>query len=544
MSTSIRRLLCSILVLLGSCVGPLLHTTDYDVVVYGGTSAGVVAAIQAARMGHSVVIVEPGAHVGGMTSAGICAHADANEAAIGGITREFYRRIRAHYAQDSAWRHEAREKYRGRGHGTGDAAWTFEPHVAEQVFREMLAEARVPVLHGERLDLERGLRMSGRRILAIRLESGREVTGRMFLDCSYEGDLLAEAGVGYRVGREANREHGETHNGVQAAASLAHQFRSPVDSFRVERDPESGLLPGIESTVTASDGSADAGVQAAGFRLCVTDHEPNRIAWRKPADYDPARYELLLRLLRSDPHELPWELVPLPNRKFELRSRGPVSVDLVGASWRFPDGGWAERAAITTEHERWTRGLLWTLANDPRVPADLRAEVQRFGLARDEFTDGDSWPHRLHLRCGRRMVGLETMTELHCTGGRGAERAIGLAWGAIEPMPVRCHVAPDGSARTEGGIRVAGFDPYPVGYGSIVPRREECVNLLVPVCLSATHVAQTSLQREPILMVLGQSAAAAACLAAQAGRDVQDVRYSVLQQQLTADHQVLRIDPR
>lgn len=512
----------------------------YDVVIYGGTSSGIAAAVQVARMGKSVVVLEPGRHLGGLTSGGLGATDIGNKAAIGGIAREFYRRIRAHYTDDEHWIWQKRTEFRGRGHEPGeDAAWTFEPHVAEGVFRDMVREAKVEVCFGERLDLARGVCMKEGRIVSITMESGRTLEGGVFIDASYEGDLLAKAGVSYRVGREANAEFGETLNGVQTRRATHHQFLRKVDPWRVPGDRESGLLPGIAAGGPGEDGSGDRRVQAYCFRICATDVPENRRPWPKPADYDPNRYELLLRNFEAGDDRKPWHPVRMPNRKTDSNNNCAFSTDWIGGNHAYPDADHAARQRIVQQHASYQKGLLWTLANHPRVPEEVRAYFTRWGLAKDEFEDNDNWPRRLYVREARRMVSSYVMTEHDCRGTRQAADSVGLGAYGMDSHHVQRYVDADGWVRNEGDIQVHGSKPYPIAFRSIVPRAGQCRNLLVPVCVSATHIAFGSIRMEPVFMVLGQSAATAACLAIDADVPVQSVDYAELRQRLLADGQVL-----
>jgi len=516
------RLLCGVM---SVCMfaGCRAGSERYDVVVYGGTSGGVVAAVKAARMGHSVVLIEPGRHLGGLSAGGLGATDIGNKRAIGGMARDFYRRI-------------------GRAYGAEEGGKS-EPHVAERVFEDLVREARVPVVRGERLDLASGVRKDGARIVALTMESGRTFAGRVFVDASYEGDVLAKAGVRYHVGRESNATYGETLNGVQVANATKHQFTHAVDPYVVPGDPASGLLPGIEPRPPGPDGSGDARVQAYNFRVCTTDVPENRRPWPRPADYDAQRYELLLRNFEAGDLRVPWHPVPMPNRKTDTNNNFAISTDYIGMNYAYPDGDYATRDRIIQAHRSYQQGLLWTLANSPRVPEAVRTHFQTWGLARDEFMDSDNWPHQLYVREARRMISDYVMTQHDCQGERVAEDPVGLAAYTMDSHNVQRYVDATGHVRNEGDVQVGGFPPYPISYRAIVPRREECTNLLVPVCLSASHIAFGSIRMEPVFMVLGESAATAAVLAIEADVDVQAVDYERLAKRLNADGQVLRWMP-
>jgi hypothetical protein len=514
-----------------------------DIVVYGGTSSGIVASIQAKRMGKSALLIEPSQHLGGLTTGGLGATDIGNKEAIGGLARDFYRLIRRHYEDDSAWRYEKRDEYNARNpryNPKDDTMWTFEPHVASQVYRDWLKEAGVVPIMGERLDRARGVTKSGPRIESITMESGREFAGKMFIDATYEGDLMAAAGVSYTVGREANSKYNETINGVQAKMNVKnHRFKQPVDPYVEPGEPTSGLLWGIQTTELASEGSGDKLVQAYCFRLCTTDVAGNRRPWPKPADYDESRYELLLRNFEAGDHRAPWHPLFMPNRKTDTNNNGAFSTDFIGGNYDYPDADYAARDKIIAAHRSYQEGLLWTLANNPRVPARVRGEFQRLGMAKDEFVENDNWPTQLYVREARRMIGPYVMTEHNCRGNRVAEDSIGLGAYGMDSHNCQRYVTRDGHVQNEGDVQVAGFMPYPISYRAMTPKPEECTNLLVPVCLSSSHIAYGSIRMEPVFMILGQSAATAAALVIDAGATVQGLNYERLSQRLKNDGQLI-----
>ena len=512
---------------------------EYDLVIYGGTSGGVAAAVQTARMGRTAIVIEPSRHVGGLTSGGLGATDIGNKAAIGGVSREFYRRVKQHYERDEAWVHEAKGSYRSRRQRPGeDTMWTFEPKVAEALFRDMLREAKVEVLLGQRLDRKGGVEKRGGRITSIRMESGRTFQGRMFIDATYEGDLLAAAGVSFHVGREANATYGETLNGVQTKNAVKHQFIKRVDPYVTPGDAESGLLPGVHAGPPGAEGAGDHRVQAYNYRLCATDVPENRRPWPQPKGYDPLRYELLLRNFEAGDHRVPWNPILMPNRKTDSNNNFAISTDNIGMNYAYPEADYQARERIVREHVTYQQGLMWTLANSPRVPEQVRRHFQTWGLAKDEFTDNDNWPHQLYVREARRMVGATVMTQHHCQGREVVDDPVGLAAYTMDSHNVQRYVR-DGAAINEGDVQVGGFPPYPVSYRAIIPQADECPNLLVPVCLSASHIAYGSIRMEPVFMVLGQSAATAACQAIAADVSVQQLDYAALRKQLLEDEQVL-----
>ena len=538
--TIARAFVTGLAIFLGGCTGETVITqATYDVVVYGGTSGGVAAAVSAARLGKSVILIEPGRHLGGLTSGGLGRTDIGNKQAIGGISREFYHRAYLYYRNEDAWKFEQRQDYEpGQEWDAEETWWMFEPHVAEAIFQDMVTEARVPVVYGQRLDLENGVSKDGSRILAITMESGRVFRGRMFIDATYEGDLMAKAGVSYTVGRESNAEYGETLNGVQTRQATKHQFNHPVDPYVEPGDPSSGLLPGLHSGGPGMEGESDHRVQAYNFRMCLTDVPENRLPYPKPADYDPLRYELLLRYYEAGFDRVPWLPKMMPNRKTDTNNSGGFSTDDIGMNYDYPEADYAARENIIREHASYQQGLMWTLANHPRVPEKIREKVSRWGLARDEFVDNDNWPYQLYIREARRMVSDYVMTEQNCRGQRIAPDPVSFGAYNMDSHNTQRYVDHNGHARNEGDIQVR-VSPYPVSYRSIVPRAGECSNLLVPVCLSASHIAFGSIRMEPVFMILGQSAATAACLAIDDGVSVRELEYGKLGKQLLIDRQVL-----
>ena len=536
MRFSLLAVVCSCL-----CTSPLLAAPrEYDVVVYGGTSAGIAAAIQAARMGKSVVLLEPGKHLGGLTTGGLGATDIGNKAAIGGIAREFYQRVRKHYEDEANWKYEKRADFKGHGHDAKeDTAWTFEPHVAEKIYTDLLRETKVVVVYGQRLDLKNGVKKDGTRIVSIAMESGQTYAGKMFIDATYEGDLMAKAGVSYHVGREANKTYDETLNGVQVKNATKHQFIKKIDPYVKPGEPASGLLPRVEAGPPGDEGDGDKRVQAYNYRLCATDKPENRRPWPKSVNYDEKQYELLLRNFEAGDLRLPWSLLLMPNRKTDSNNNFAFSTDDIGMNYAYPDGDYATRAKIIQEHIDYQKGLMWTLANHPRVPEKVREHFTTWGMAKDEFTDTDNWPHQFYVREARRMIGEYVMIEQNCRGKRVAEDSVGLAAYGMDSHNVQRYVTKDGAVLNEGDVEVGVAGPYPISYRSLVPKAAECTNLFVPVCLSASHIAYGSIRMEPVFMVLGQSSATAAVFAIDGKCDVQKVDYAKLRERLLADKQVL-----
>jgi hypothetical protein len=520
------------------------RAADYDVVVYGGTSAGVAAGVQAARMGKTVVVIEPTKHVGGLTTGGLGYTDSGNKAVIGGIAREFYQRVKKHYDDPKAWVHENREKsaqYRP----NDEAMWTFEPKVAEDILKAMLAEHKVPVLYGERLERApgKGVKLDGKQITAIVMESGQSFAGKVFIDATYEGDLMAAAGVSYTVGREPNSRYGETLDGVARKWNRhTHRFTVKVDPYVKPGDPTSGLLFGIDPNPLPPDGEGDKRLQAYCFRMCMSNVPANRVPWPKPEGYDEAKYELLFRNFEAGDLRLPLKIDRMPNGKTDTNNNFAVSTDFIGRNYAYPEAGYAERERILKEHEVYQKGLMWALANHTRVPQKVRDNVGQWGLPKDEFTDNGGWPHQIYVREARRMVGDYVLTENNCRRIRQAGDSVGMGSYNMDSHNCARYVTPEGFVQNEGDVQESPGGPYRISYRSIVPKSGECPNLLVPVCLSSSHIAYGSIRMEPVFIVLGQSAATAAALAIDAKTDVQKVDYAKLRERLVADKQVLEFD--
>ncbi|HJZ58687.1 MAG TPA: FAD-dependent oxidoreductase [Gemmataceae bacterium] len=512
---------------------------EYDLVVYGGTSAGVAASIQAARMGKTVVLIESSQHVGGLTTGGLGWTDSGNKAVIGGISREFYQRVKKHYDDPKSWTHEKPESYPFY-RPKEDAMWAFEPRVAEQLLRAMLDEHKVPVVYGERLDRAKGVKLDGKRIMSITTESGKTFAGKVFIDATYEGDLMAAAGVSYTVGREPNTKYGETLNGVARKWNQhLHRFTVKVDPFVKPGDPKSGLVFGIEPGPLPADGEGDHRLQAYCFRMCMSNVAANRVPFPKPADYDEAKYELLFRNFEAGDLRLPLKIDRMPNGKTDTNNNCAVSTDFIGQNYTYPEASYAEREKIIKEHESYQKGLMWSLANHPRVPQKIRDQMKPWGLAADEFTYNENWPHQIYVREARRLVSDYVITENDCRRKRDTPKSVGMGSYNMDSHNCMRWVTPDGTVQNEGDVQVSPGGPYRISYLSIVPKVGECPNLLVPVCLSSSHIAYGSIRMEPVFFVLGQSAATAGVFALDDRVDVQAVDYEKLKKQLLADKQVL-----
>lgn len=462
--------------------------TSVDICIYGGTSAGVIAGYSSRRLGNTAVVIEPGGQVGGMTTGGLGETDIGNKEAITGLARDFYRRVGAQYGRAESW--------------------TFEPHVAAAVFHQYIRAVRLPVWYHYRLSR---VEKKGTTITAIVLErtgpgvghSFRKVLARVFIDCSYEGDLMAAAGVSYSTGREANHVFHETYDGWQMRDK--HQFPDGIDPYRKPGDRSSGLLWGISADEPDSPGAGDKRIQAYNFRICLTDSPANRLPIEKPFHYNPDHYELLLRLIRGRPEaklSAYLNINLMPNHKTDINNNGPFSTDMVGMNYTYPDGSYPERDRIWQAHTDYTKGLLYFLGHDPRVPSALRAEMLRWGYPKDEFVSTGHWTPQLYIREARRMRGEYVMTEANCTGRVTVTDGVGMAAYTMDSH--NCgRLVVQGMVRNEGDVQIGGFGPYPVAYRSIIPKAAECGNLLVPVCLSSTHIAYGSIRMEPVFMVLG-----------------------------------------
>lgn len=532
-----------------ACITAPAAERQHDIVVYGGTSGGIIAAVQAAKLKRSVVLVSPTSYLGGLTTSGLGWTDLGSDAILGGLSRDFYNRVYHHYEKADAWKWEERAKFGNQGQGApalnpkSQLASVFEPSVATAVFKDMLKEYGVTVVTA-RLDLKNGVVMDGKRIQKIRTEDGREFSGKMFIDASYEGDLLPGAGVSFTVGRESNATYNETINGIQAKRTVKNQLPDGIDPYIKPGDPASGLLPGVMPDAGGEDGQGDKRLQAYCFRMCLTDVPENRVTIEKPEGYDEAAYEILFRAIEAGQRAGFTKFSPMPNRKTDSNNTGGISNNPIGANygkdWNWTTLNHDERLTLAKKHEQWQRGLLWTLQNHPRVPENIRTEYSKWGLPGDEFTDNGHWPHQLYIREARRMVSDFVMTEHHCKRKQPVPESVGLAAYTMDSHNVQRHVQ-NGMVKNEGDVQARIPGPYPVSYRAIVPKKGECENLLVPWSLSASHMAFGSIRMEPVFMILSQSASTAADIAMERGVTVQDVPYDVLEKRLVADGQKLSL---
>jgi len=519
-----------------------------DVIIYGGNSSAVIAAVQVAKMGREVILVSPDKHLGGLTASGLGWTDTGNKAVIGGLARDFYHRLYLHYQEETSWRWQEKNGYGNRGQGNvaidgeNRTMWIFEPHAAELVFEQLLTEYEIPVYRESYLDREEGVDMEQGAIVSIRTLDGRKFTGSVFIDATYEGDLMAAAGVPYTVGRESIRQYGEEWNGIQTGVlHHGHHFTSDISPYIIPGDPSSGVLPRISEEDPGEYGAGDHRVQAYCFRMCLTDHPENRLSISRPADYDSTQYELLRRVFDSGWREVFHKFDPIPNHKTDVNNHGPFSTDNIGMNYDYPEASYERRKEIIREHTSYQKGLLWFLTSDPAVPEDIREKMSQWGYSKDEFKDNGHWPHQIYVREARRMVSEFVMTENEVLGRSPVEQSVGMGSYTMDSHNVQRYIKPDGYVQNEGDIGVHPGEPYQIDKRSLLPPRAECSNLLVPVCLSCSHIAFGSIRMEPVFMILGQSAATLAVMAINANSLLDEIEYEELKQQLLQDGQVLAL---
>ncbi|MET0300399.1 MAG: FAD-dependent oxidoreductase [Flavitalea sp.] len=489
--------------------------SEADICIYGASSAGVIAAYTAAKMNKKVIIIEPGKHLGGLTSGGLGYTDIGNKYAITGIALDYYRKIGKHYGKMEQW--------------------VFEPSVAKNLYEEYLSAANLKVNYGQ--ELQSVVKKDGNIQSATFSAGGALLTvkAKIFMDATYEGDLMAKAGVSFTVGREDNKKYGETYNGVQLLNK--HQFPDGIDPYKTPGDKNSGLVWGISDVSLDPQGTGDKKVQAYNFRICLSDDPANKVEITKPDNYDPARYELLLRFLAKKPAGDLWGFLKfdlMPNHKTDINNNGPFSTDMIGMNYGFAEADYETRRKIQKEHEDYVKGLLYFIGHDEKMPAHHREQMQKWGYPKDEYTDNGNWSPQMYVREARRMVGQYVMTQANCEGKAVATDAIGMAAYTMDSHNCQRLVV-NGMVKNEGDVQIGGFPPYPISYGSIVPKEAECKNLFVPICLSASHIAYGSIRMEPVFMVLGQSAAVAAVQAIDNKISVQKVDVKKVQAKLAAD---------
>jgi hypothetical protein len=497
-----------------------------DICIYGATSAGVIAAYAAQRCGKTVILIDPGKMIGGMTTGGLEQTDIGNKSAITGLARQFYKKV-------------------GEKYGVAEK-WVFEPHVALKVMQEYIKQAKIKVVFQNELVR---VKKEGAIIKYILLkdETGNSpqsfmVFAKEFVDCSYEGDLMAKAGVSYRVGREDNKEYNETLNGFQLAEYHKkwgnHQFPDGVNAYKIAGDPSSGLIWGISSDSPNPTGTGDKKIQAYNFRICLTDSAENRISITRPKDYDSSKYELLVRLFAAQPNMRKinnyfiWS--KLPNRKTDINNTGAFSTDMIGMNYKYPEASIEERKKIFDAHVSYTKGLLYFIKTDCRVPESIHQFIANWGYPRDEYQKFGHFTPQLYIRESRRMVGEYVMTEHNCRGDEIVKDGIGMAAYTMDSHNCQ-RIVVNGMVKNEGNVEERGFPPYPISYRALTPRKSECSNLLVPVCLSASHIAYGSIRMEPVFMVLAQSGAIAAAMAINENVPVQNINVEKLQEKLRVD---------
>jgi hypothetical protein len=534
------------------------NDTDTDILIYGATSGGITAAIQASRSGKRVMLIEPSQHVGGTTTGGLVWTDYGEEGVVGGLAGEFYSRVTEHYRSDAGWK--VNDPFRERLLNPKlQYIKSFEPRVADSIFRKMLSEAGIEVMTGQRLDLRSGVKKQKNIITSVSFESGETFSARVFIDASYEGDLMALAKVSYHVGRESAETYQESLAGVLAEDSTVNQpkrYFNKLDKYmmgsstrgysRVDPyDPEGNLLYGIQDVPLEAPGTGGDKVQAYNVRIVLTTDPDNMIPITRPPDYDSMKYELLIRYVRA--HKLDhirqvlWKIDPVPNQKTDINDGCPYSTDYIGANWDYPEADYARREEILDAHHSFTKGLIYFIGHDPRMPRSIRSEMLRYGYPKDEYVNNDHWTRQVYIRETRRMKGEYIMTQHDIEKDNTKEHSIGMGSYALDSHHVQRLVRPEGELINEGNFTIKIKGPYEIPYESITPKAEECANLLVPVCVSSSHVAFGSIRMEPVYMVLGEGAGVAASLAVEGNIPVQEVDYSALREQLEKNKVVLEI---
>jgi hypothetical protein len=469
-----------------------------------------------------------------------------NSHTVGGLSLEFYHRVWLHYSKPESWTWQKRDTYGNEAQGTTarndkkETMWVFEPRAAEKIFEEWLAEFHVPVIR-ERLDLNKGVLKRGRQIVGLRTVEGRMIAARVFIDATYEGDLMAHAGVSYTLGREGNDVYGETLDGIQVGHAVKNQLPAGVSPYRKKDDPASGLLSGVEPFDPTPDGTGDKRIQAYCYRMCLTNVPENRVAITKPKGYRASDYEILFRAIELGQKDRFFKFSPMPNHKTDSNNDSGISTDFIGLNYAYPEADYKTREKLALQHKNWQLGLIWSLQTSPRVPEALRKIYLEWGLPKDEFVDNGHWSWQLYIREARRMVSDAVITEVSLRDKTRKVDSIGMGSYQMDSHNVRRMVGPRGDLIDEGDVQKSPNGPYKIEYGTIVPKETECTNLLVPVCLSASHIAFGSIRMEPVFMILGQSAATAAVLALEELVPVQKVDYSKLKKRLVDGGQVLEL---
>ena len=522
------------------------ETIDVDICVYGGTSGAIAAAVQAKRMHKTVVVVSPDRFLGGLTSGGLGFTDIGDERILGGLSHEFFRDVYNYYQKDSAWNHQPRDKFGNQGQGAPamnhkeKTMSLFEPKVASSVFDEWIRKNQIQVLQSKLDRSKAGIVKNGKSISSIRTLDGHTIRAKIFVDATYEGDLMALAGVTSTVGREPASQYGEPANGIQPGLK-GNQLPRGIDPYVIPKDPSSGLLPGVNSEAAAEKGAGDKRLQAYCYRMCLTNHQTNMIAVAKPEGYDEKTYEIVFRAIEAGQKNRFFKFSALPNYKTDSNNDAGASTDLIGMNYDYPEADYATREKIAKAHENWQRGLIWTLQHHPRVPEEIRKRHLPWGLPKDEFVENGNWAHALYVREARRMVGDYVATQKSVSNQEEIPRSIGMGAYKMDSHHVQRYVTAQGDVQNEGDVQASINGPYRIDYGTIIPKKDECDNLFVTFCVSASHIAFGSIRMEPVFMVLSQSAVTAAAIAIDQKIAVQDVPYEVLQNRLVADGQRLSL---
>lgn len=533
-------------------LGEQNKTPSYDIVIYGGTSAGVMAAVQAARMGKSVLLICPSMHLGGLSSSGLGWTDLGKSNTIGGLSLEFYQSLHKYYERKDAWRQETRDEFitKVKMGNQWDRAMrpmngimpVFEPHVAELIFEDFIKQHKVVVVKDRWLNRENGVMKSGGKIRSVKMLSGEVYSGKVFIDASYEGDLMAAAAVSFTVGREPNNQYKELFNGIRTENALQNQLPVGIDPFIIKGDTSSGLLDGVNESSGGIDGSGDKKIQAYCYRMCLTNDPANRVMVTKPVNYKEEDFEIVLRAAESGWANY-FKLDRMPNKKTDSNNAGGISTDYIGMNYNYPEASYTERKSIEKTHLYWQAGFMWTIQNHPRVPDSIRTRYKEWGLPLDEFSGNGHWPYQIYVREARRMVSDLVISEQYCLNKIRSEKPIALGSYTMDSHNAQRYLAKDDTKgyyiRNEGDVQNPVNKPYGIDYESIVPKVSEVTNLIVPVCVSASHIAYGSIRMEPVFMMLGQSAATAAAIAIEDGVNVQDINYSKLRNRLLKDKMIL-----
>jgi hypothetical protein len=538
----VRKSLC--LVIASALPISAAETTQVDFCIYGGTSGAVAAAVQAKRMKRTVVIVSPDRFLGGMTSGGLGFTDIGDERILGGLSAEFFQKVYQHYQKDEAWKWQEKNTFANKGQG-GPAMnhkqktmSIFEPSVASTLFDQWIREHDIRVIYGKLDRSKQGVVKQGASLVSMRTVEGHVIKARVFMDATYEGDLMAAAGVPYTMGREATSQYGESENGIQPGHP-GNQLPRGIDPYLVPKHPESGLLPGVNADAGGVKGEGDKKLQAYCYRMCLTNHPENRIAITKPEGYDEKTYEIVFRAIEAGQKNRFMKFSMLPNRKTDSNNDSGASTDFIGENYSYPEADYATREKIAAAHKKWQQGLLWTLQHHPRVPEAIRKAHQPWGLPKDEFVKNDHWAHALYVREARRMIGEYVVTQDDVSNKKAVERSIGMGAYTMDSHHVQRYVTDKGDVQNEGDVQSRIRGPYRIDYGAVVPRKQDCDNLYVTFCVSASHIAFGSIRMEPVFMCLAQSAVTAGVIAIDQGIPIQDVKYQDLKPRLLADGQKL-----